>query len=169
MNFHRNHIQTTKSCLWENVTVRLEVRVKIFEMTLEFKICFWKLVWVRGYPQKQTGWSYDAWIHFYCIKRAEVAIFWISKLSEGHLGGLLSKKCSFERFLEITFRKEWWIYCVLCVWLSSTKFLRGSLSPKLSKNMRGVIANRMNPFLITQTCGASDFFIIFNNFEKNGC
>ena len=51
---------------------------KNFEMTLEFKICFRRLVWVRGYPQKQTGWSYDAWNDFYRTRRAEMAIFWFS-------------------------------------------------------------------------------------------
>ena len=42
-------------------------------MTLEFKICFERRLWAPGYPQKQTGWSYDTWIDFYGDRRTEVA------------------------------------------------------------------------------------------------
>ena len=52
----------------------------------------------------------------------------------------------------------------------SNKFWKGSTSLKLSKNMPGVIGNRMNPFLITEACGGGDFymfrrrfFIFYNN------
>ena len=52
----------------------VEVREKNFEMSLEFKICFERRLWVPEYPQKQTEWSCDTWIDFYGDKRMEVAI-----------------------------------------------------------------------------------------------
>ena len=50
---------------------------------------------------------------------------------------------------------------------TSNKFSHGSLSPKLCKKVRGVIGNRVNLFLITQTCGGGDFFMILKDFHEN--
>ena len=74
-DFHENRIWIPKKCILRNVMVWLEVRGKKFLMTIEFKICFRRHLWVRGYPQNQTGWPCDAWNGFYDHKRAEVAIF----------------------------------------------------------------------------------------------
>ena len=76
MEFHKNGFEIATSCIRANVMVWLEARRKNFENTLEIKICFQTHLWVHGYPQKQTGMSYDAWNDFYDGKRAEVAIFW---------------------------------------------------------------------------------------------
>ena len=43
--------------------------------------------------------------------------------------------------------------------LQSNKFLQGSLSPKLSNKVRGVIGNDVNPFLIDPACGGSNFYM----------
>ena len=75
-------LESSKTCFTANVMFWLEVRVKNFEMTLEFKICFGRLVWVRGYPQNQTGWSCDASNDFYDHKRAEMAILRFSSSQE---------------------------------------------------------------------------------------
>ena len=64
-NQQKSHV---KNYFLKNITIRLRVHEKNFELALEFKICFGKLLQVHGYPQKQTGWSYDAWIDFYCDK-----------------------------------------------------------------------------------------------------
>ena len=48
---------------------------KNFQLTLEFKICSGRLLWVHGYPQKQTRWSHDAWSNFYGCRRAEMVLF----------------------------------------------------------------------------------------------
>ena len=53
---------------------------KNIEVSLEFKICFRRRLYFRGYPQKQTGWPYDAWNNFYRNKHAEVAIFHVLNL-----------------------------------------------------------------------------------------
>ena len=71
-NQQKSHI---KKSFLTNKTVRLEVREKNFEITLEFKICSGRLLQVHGYLQKQTGWSYDAQIDFYCDKREQLLIF----------------------------------------------------------------------------------------------
>ena len=51
-NQQKSHI---KKCFLTNKTVRLEVREKNFEITLELKICSGRLLEVHGYQQKQTG------------------------------------------------------------------------------------------------------------------
>ena len=73
-DFDENPAEIIKKSSSANVMVWLQVRVKNFETTLEFEIFSPKLVWVRGYPQNQTGWSRDVWNDFYDHKRAEVAI-----------------------------------------------------------------------------------------------
>ena len=77
-DFHENCSKRIKKCVPANVKVWLARRGKPFQITLEFKTCFWRLVWIRGYPKNETGYPYDAWIHFDRIKRAEVAIVWFS-------------------------------------------------------------------------------------------
>ena len=55
-----------------------KVREKIFCSPPDTSDGFGRLVWDLGYPQKQTGWSYDASIDFYDHKRKLVAIFTFS-------------------------------------------------------------------------------------------
>jgi len=49
----------------------------------------------------------------------------------------------------------------------SKKILQGSLGPTLSKEVRGVVENCLKSFLITQTCGGGDFFMILKDFHEN--
>ena len=75
--------------------------------------------------------------------------FSIFNLSESHFQWIWTKNSSFHRLLQIGLSKEWWKYIVLRIRLPSNKFLQGSVSPKLSKKVRGVIWNRINHFLIS--------------------
>ena len=77
-----------KKYFHENDMSELGVREKNFCAPPDATDGFGKVVWDLGYPQNQTGWSYDAWIDFYATKRKQVAIFSFSK----HL------KASFKEF-----------------------------------------------------------------------
>ena len=55
-----------------------KVREKIFCSPPDASDGFGRLVWDLGYPQKQTGGSYDASIDLYDNKRKLVAIFTFS-------------------------------------------------------------------------------------------
>ena len=90
--------------------------------------------------------------------------FLVFKLPESHFRRFSSQNSSFERFLGITLSKEWRKYFVLRIGLWSNKFLRDSLSPKLSKKVRGIIENRVSTFFIIQTCGCCDFFMMLKDF-----
>ena len=54
-------------------------REKIFCAPPDASNGFGEVVWDLGYPQNQTGWSYDASIDFYATKCKQVAIFSFSK------------------------------------------------------------------------------------------
>ena len=49
-----------KKSFFTNKTVRLGVREKILELTIQVKNCVGRLLEVHRYPQKQTEWLYDA-------------------------------------------------------------------------------------------------------------
>ena len=65
-------------------------------------------------------------------------------------------------------REDAKIICEI-IFFPSNKFSWGTLSPKLSNKVRGVIGNRMNPFLITQMCGGGDFYMFWNVFLSFFC
>ena len=104
--FHENGFWGIKNCSIQNVKVGVARREKIFQMSSEFKICFGRRLWVQGYPQNQTGYPYDAWIHFYCTKRAEVAIFWISSCLKAILEDFQAKIAILRDFLRSKFWKN---------------------------------------------------------------
>ena len=68
-----------KNCFHENDMFELGVREENFCAPPDASNGFGRVVWDLGYPQNQTGWSYDAWIDFYATKRKQVAIFAFSK------------------------------------------------------------------------------------------
>ena len=69
----------TKKCIEEFGVFELGAREKISCALADASDGFRKLVWDLGYPQNQTGWSYDASIDFYATKCKQVAIFSFSK------------------------------------------------------------------------------------------
>ena len=160
--FHENGFWGTKNCSTQNVKVGVAMREKIFQMSSEFKLCFGRRLWVRGYPQNQTGYPYDAWNDFYRTKRAEVAIFWFSTPQKAIFKLFFAKKQNFWAIIGSDVLREDAKIIFVMIFLPSNKFPRDSLSLKLSNKVRGVIWNRMNPFLITQTCGGGDFSMFWN-------
>ena len=104
-DFHQNPVWSIKKCISANVMSWLEVRKKIFQMTLKFKISFRRRLWVRWYPQNQTGWSYDTWNNFYDRRGAEVAIFWFWCSQKAILKDFQAKMEDFWDFWKLYFWK----------------------------------------------------------------
>ena len=81
------------------------------------------------------------------------------------------KKDNFQAIFEGDVLREGVKIIFVMPLLPSNKFWKDSTSPGLSKNMHGVIGNRMNPFLITQARGGGDFYMFRRRFSTfyNNC
>ena len=76
------------------------------------------------------------------------------------------KKCRFKKVLKVKHCKNCWKYRVQSIVSLPNKFLGGSISPKLSNEVYGVLTIAINRFWGSQTCRDGDF-CMFSCYLKN--